>query len=449
MRINKIRTITTLIGALTVGLFLSIQVMAEDYQLLETHYTDKDNNKADINLLFEQIGVHEKFQLRLFNSNPVSPVIVINLSEIESMHTPSGRYSEHPLPTSLQVAVWKNLVFHPSVLSGMDSTSSMEFNFINPPYYTKELTVGQRQEQPLVNYQIGAVWNEHSLVLTFQQNGQRPTEINVTQWASKRGVKLTHTPKLSRIEVWANNNQSNVIVSSEYQLTESLGLSFPLLRQAFGATKKTLDSPEVFWSPSVTMIEKVLLDTYKKIRQESASLIYLLTPSIESFPSPDAQNIAHSAHWAKTTKDQDSIYIVAMKVAQENLFPRERVIQIDDQYDEIILPKAQLYIDRFIHLRPKNSDVKKSWSIASRMVGSKGISHMVCEYSVNDKDCRIYSTTPLNLENRMVFLSRDASGNVKVWLGAREYEQIDITGKFPDIGLVEEFEFSERFQKTY
>lgn len=424
--------------------------MAEqDYQLVDTHYVATTSNQADVDLVFDQTGIHEEFQLVFYNSNSTPPVLVIQLNEIENLQSDQPQTTGGPKRRYIGVSVRKNMHFYPAVLSENKANPPLEFDFVNPPHYSRYQGADQFHEQPQVRYRVRAAWNSQSLILTFQQNWETPQEIDVTAWVRKRDIKLTHAPHISRIDVLAKHSYSSVSIESDYQITQSLGLNYPLLQQVFGETKAALETPDVFWPPSKRNIGEVIVTTCEKIRDENAHLIYLLTPSVDMFDQEDAQKIVQMIHWKTTSPDQNAIYNDVMKLSRRSFYSKERVVRIDDKHDEIIWPKVRKTIDRHIHLRPKNSPLNKYWVITSIMYGDMKISNLICEYSNGDKRCELFTTMPVNLENRLVFLSRNQAGRVKAWLGADDYEQIDLAAYFPDISQVEEFEFSEEFQEWY
>ena len=447
MTSNNIR-ISQLISFLTSCFALPLFVIAnEDYQLIDTHHVATASNKADVDLVFDQTGIHEGFRLELYNSNPDSPVLVIMLNEIEQLHAPPSQYSRAKSPT-LKVSVKKSIFFHPAVLSGTEA-SSLEFDYRNPRSYDRMQEVDESYEQTRILYRVSTVWSSQSLILTFYQNWETPKKIDVTEWVRKRGIKIVYTPQISRIDALAKHSNSSVVIESDYLLTESLGLNFPLWQQMFGETKKTLETPDVFWLPTDRDIEDVIIKMCEKICSKNTSLIYLLSPFIDSFTSKEGQQIAQLIPWKTTSSNQDAIYNDVIKLAGHRFYSKERVIWIDEASDEIIWPKIRKIIDRSIYLYPENSVLNKYWVISSRMTWDLKISNSVCEYTEDGKNCQLFSAMPVNLENRLVFLTRDQARNVKAWLGAQDFEQINLTENFPDLRQVEEFEFSEEFKEWY
>ena len=449
MRLNNLR-IFQLFSLLQSCLLLPLPVLAQEehsYRLVEQYYVAETSNKADVDLFFEQAGTQEGFRLEFYNSNPDSPVLVLQLTENEdiSSHLPSISASEKM--STFWVSVNKKVTFHPAALSGTKANPPLTFNFINPPQYAIKQHGDQPNAQQQVRYRVSATWNDNALILTFQQNWEKAQKLDVTEWAKKRGITLTYTPLISRIDIFANHNNSVVFADNDYQLTESLGLNFPLWQQLFGEAQKVLDTPEVFWYPSSKNIEDAIIDTCKKIATENAHLLYMLTPFADQDDSEDARKIATMVNWKTTSTKQDAIYIEAMKCAQHRFYSREAVITLDDKLSEIIWPHARKIIFRRIYLHPKNSSLGKHWVITSKMTWDTKVSNIICEVNAGQKSCRLFAALPITLENRLAFITRDKTGNVKAWLGANEYEQISLTDKFPDIAQVEEFEISQEFEE--
>ena len=451
MKSQNIRIIR-LFSFLISCLLLSLTTMAEAellYQLVNRHEVAETSNRADVDLLFDQTGIQEEFRLELYNSNPDSPVLVIHLTESEEFYNPLPSATVADKNPRILVSVSKKMFFYPAVLSGQKTTPPLEFHFVNSPEYTQEQKGDEVHEQPSVRYRVSATWNSDSLILTFQQNWEKPQEMDITEWVRKRGVTLAHTPKISRIDVLAKHNSDHALVESDYQLGKSLGLNFPIWQQLFGEARKVVDTPEIFHPPSRSSIESVIVSTCKKIAEERAYLFYLLTPSIELATPEDARKIASAIRWRKTSPEQDAIYNDVIKCSRQLVHARERVIKIDDKLDTVVLPRVSKALDRYIYLRPKNSSLNKYWVITSKMFWGVKVANVICEHDNGAKNCLSFPATPVNLASRLVFLTRNQSGEVKAWLGSDKYEQIVLNEKFPDISQVEEFDISEEFREVY
>ena len=431
-------------------ILLALLARAEEpYQLVESHPVAETSNSAEVNLLFNQTGVSENYRLEFYNSNPDTPVLVVDFTEHETIGEPerfnNGVSDQH---STLWVGVQKYVRFYPKVLSENRVSPPLVFDYINPPKYLTRFLPEEHHEQSQVNYRTGIVWNSNTLILTFQQNWEKPQQIDLTKWAERRSIKLSHVPKITRIDVLARHNPSYVTVKNDFQISEALGLSIPLWERFMGADKKVLDTPGLFIAPDAQELAKVLVDTAEKIREDNAYLIYMLTPYVNQDGSEEDRQLARELLWRTTTPEQDAIYDDGMRVLHHSFSSKEWHIQIDDRHNEINRPKVRYVIDRHIYFRPKDPANSKYWLVGSRMSTDIMISNFVCEYEHGQKSrCTMFSSAPLQLGHRLVFISRDAEGNIKAYLGPSEYEHLSLSQYFPDLSLAGDLEFSEEYKE--
>ena len=282
------------------------------------------NNSLSFSTRFHTPDQDESFTVHLYNSDATTPLMQIEIKEIEESHSAHG--PNHQRIPMKSVHLVPKVVLSPKVLSGYATDTPTEIFFHQEPLFSMARPEGSDNIQPDVPVQIAVYWHAGKVMVYFQLGDKHPQFLDITQILNDRSIKLNHQISLTKSVVTSSfaNQKITVLESIDpyyvmldlIQCARNTGVWLLQKLDVFDTSSQVASFVEDqsaplahYQPPSAQEIYNSILQKLQAATKDNLKPVYIFSPYLDKKQTPQLQALRESPiKWDMTKPWVDDIY---------------------------------------------------------------------------------------------------------------------------------------------